>query len=152
MGGFPLSKVSFFQSIALLFPRLKPPSFFVEDETEGSKSIKINCSIFQVSCHFFFNNHVNILNTYYGNIGFQVSKGWTQNDFCAQIKICMCRRESFKIKLLISKGQLISKGLFVFNSSKKRTKNFCPSRLGQKLKISSSFFGRMEDTQISFRD
>ena len=36
------------------FPRLKPPSFFVEDETEGSKSIKINCSIFQVSCHPFF--------------------------------------------------------------------------------------------------
>jgi hypothetical protein len=31
------------------------------------------------------------------------------------------------------KGQLISKGLFgFFNSPKKRTKNFCPSRLGQK--------------------
>ena len=52
-----------------------------------------------------------------------------------------------------SKGQLISKGLFVFfNSSKKRTKNFCPSRLGQKLTLSSSFFGRIEDTKISFRD
>ena len=42
----------------------------------------------------------------------------------------------------IVKGQLISKGLFcVFNSSQKRTKNFCPSRLGQKFKFSSSFFG-----------
>ena len=40
-----------------------------------------------------------------------------------------------------TKGQLISKGLFcVFNSSKKRTKIICPSRLGQKFKFSSSFF------------
>ena len=51
-----------------------------------------------------------------------------------------------------AKGQLISQGLFVFlNSSKKRTKTFWPSRLGQKL-IVSSFFGRIEDTKISFRD
>ena len=51
------------------------------------------------------------------------------------------------------KGQLISKCLFgIFNSSKKRTKNFCPSRLGQKLKFSSSFFGRIEDTKMSFRN
>jgi hypothetical protein len=34
------------------------------------------------------------------------------------------------------KGQLISKGLFgVFNSPKKRTKNVCPSRLGQKFEF-----------------
>jgi hypothetical protein len=53
----------------------------------------------------------------------------------------------------IGKGQLISKGLFgFFNSPKKRTKNFCPSRLGQKLTFSSSFFGRIEDTKSSFRD
>ena len=52
-----------------------------------------------------------------------------------------------------AKGQLISKGFFgFFNSPKKRTKNFCPSRLGQKLTFSSSFFGRIEDTKISFRD
>ena len=52
-----------------------------------------------------------------------------------------------------TKGQLISKGLFgFFNSPKKRPKNFCPSRLGQKLTFSSSFFGRIEDTKISFRD
>ena len=51
------------------------------------------------------------------------------------------------------KGQLISKGLFgFFNSPKRRTKNFCPSRLGQKLAFSSSFFERIEDTRISFRD
>ena len=53
------------------FPRLKPPSFFVEDETDRSKSIEINSSIFQVSCHpFFLNNHGIILNNYYSNIGF----------------------------------------------------------------------------------
>ena len=52
-----------------------------------------------------------------------------------------------------TKGQLISKGLLSsFNSSKKRRKNFCPSRLGQKLNISSSFFGRIEVTKISLRD
>jgi hypothetical protein len=51
-----------------------------------------------------------------------------------------------------AKGQVISKGLFdFFNSSKKRTKNFCPSSLGQKPKLSSSFFGRIEDTKISFQ-
>ena len=39
-----------------------------------------------------------------------------------------------------TKGQIISKGHFVvFNSSKKQTKNFWPSRLGQKSKFSSSF-------------
>ena len=40
----------------------------------------------------------------------------------------------------------------VFNSSNKRTKNFCPSRLGQKLKFLGSFFGRIEDTKMSFRN
>ena len=52
-----------------------------------------------------------------------------------------------------TKGEIISKGHFgVFNSSKKQTKNFWPSRLGQKSKFSSSFFGRIEDTKISFWD
>ena len=52
-----------------------------------------------------------------------------------------------------SKGQLSSKGLFVFfNSPKKQTKNFCPSRLGQKLTLSSSFFWRIEGIKISFWD
>ena len=35
---------------------------------------------------------------------------------------------------------------------KKRTKNFCPNRLGQKFEFSSLFFGRIKDTKISFRD
>ena len=53
----------------------------------------------------------------------------------------------------VAKGHLISKRLFVFfNSPKKWTKNFCPSRLGQKLTFSSSIFGRIEDIKISFRD
>mgnify|MGYP007022928736 CR=1 FL=1 len=52
-----------------------------------------------------------------------------------------------------SKGQLISKGLFgVFNSPKKQTKNVCPSRLGQKFEFSSSFFGRIEGTEMAFRN
>ena len=52
-----------------------------------------------------------------------------------------------------NKGHLISKGLCgFFNSPKKRTKNFCPSRLGRKLTFSSSFFGRIEDAKIFFRD
>ena len=52
---------------------------------------------------------------------------------------------------VVAKGQLISKGIFgFFNSPKNRTKNFCPSRLGQKLIFSSLFFGRIGDTKISF--
>ena len=52
-----------------------------------------------------------------------------------------------------NKGQLISKCLFgFFNSSKKQTKDFCLSRLRQKLEFSSSFFGRIEDTKRTFRN
>ena len=52
-----------------------------------------------------------------------------------------------------TKGQLILKGLFgVFNSLKKRTKNVCPNRLGQKFEFSWSFFGRIEDTKKTFRN
>ena len=44
-------------------------------------------------------------------------------------------------RIKFTKGQLISKCLFgVFNSSKKRTKNFWRSRLGQKLKFLGSLF------------
>ena len=51
----------------------------------------------------------------------------------------------------MTKGQLISKCLFgVFNSSKQQPKNFCPSRLGQKLEFSSLFFGKIEDAKMSF--
>ena len=46
-----------------------------------------------------------------------------------------------------SKGQLISKGHFVFNSPKKRTKKFSPCRIGQKFEFLSSFFGRIGDTK-----
>ena len=62
------------------------------------------------------------------------------------------RRSEFSLHWF-SKGQLISKGILgFFNSPKKRTKNFCPSRLGKKLKFSSLFYGRIEDTKISFRN
>jgi hypothetical protein len=51
------------------------------------------------------------------------------------------------------KGQIISEEHFcVLNSSKKPTKDFCPSRLEQKLKLSSLVFGRIEDKKKSFRD
>ena len=74
-----------------------------------------------------------------------------------------CSRKVFFIFLLFfftlnfslvrAKGQLILKGLYgFFSSPKKWTKNFCSSSLGQKLTFSSSFFGRIEDTKISFRD
>ena len=49
------------------------------------------------------------------------------------------------------KGQLISKGLFVFfNSPKKRMKNFCPSRQGQKMTFSSSFLGELKTIKFPF--
>jgi hypothetical protein len=52
-----------------------------------------------------------------------------------------------------AKGQIISEENFrASNSSEKRTKNFCPSRLGQNCEFSSLAFGRIEDTKISFRD
>ena len=58
------------------------------------------------------------------------------------------------IQLIVdSKCRLISKGLFgLYNFPKKRVKNFCSSRLGPKLTFLSLFFGRIEDTDISFRD
>ena len=60
-------------------------------------------------------------------------------------------QQAFGRKCCSAKGQLISEGhLGIFNSSKKRTKNFNPSRLGQKLKFSSLVFGRIEDTKESF--
>jgi hypothetical protein len=50
-----------------------------------------------------------------------------------------------------AKGQLISKGNFVFfNSPKKQTKNFCPSRPGQKFEFSSLFLGRIGDLKKTF--
>ena len=51
------------------------------------------------------------------------------------------------------KSQLILKGHFVFfNSSKRRKKKICHSRLCQKFEFSSSFFGRIEDTKNTFRN
>ena len=59
-----------------------------------------------------------------------------------------CDIQRGTISIRSTKGQLISKGYFVFfNSSKKRNKNFCPSRPGQKFEVSSLFFGRIEDTK-----
>ena len=52
----------------------------------------------------------------------------------------------------LHKGQLISKGLFgFFNSPQKWTKNFCPSRLGQKLTCLSSFLGELKTLKFLFK-
>ena len=54
---------------------------------------------------------------------------------------------------LYTKGQLILKGLFgFFNSFKKRTKNFCPNRLGQKCKnIFVRFLVQMKTSKSPFK-
>ena len=68
------------------------------------------------------------------------------------MKLCKCVLDSVLFSIF-GKGQLTSKGHFgFFNSSKKRTKNFCPSWLGQKFEFSSSFYGRIEDTKKPFRN
>ena len=56
--------------------------------------------------------------------------------------------------VFLTKGQLISKGLFdFFNCSKKLTKNFCPSRLNRaKIKTFKFIFGRIEDVKIFIQD
>ena len=57
----------------------------------------------------------------------------------------------FYKKLSLYEGQLISKRLFdFFNSPKKRTENFCPRRLGQKLTFSSSFLGELKTLKFPF--
>jgi hypothetical protein len=49
------------------------------------------------------------------------------------------------------KGQFISKGYFgFFKSPKKRMKNLCSSRLGQKFEFSSSFLGELETPKRHF--
>ena len=70
-----------------------------------------------------------------------------------QIQFLLAVDPTYKIPFTLVKGQLISKGLFgFFNYPKKQTKIFCPSRLGQKLTFSISFFGVIEATKIFFRD
>ena len=67
--------------------------------------------------------------------------------------LCKIRKKIRHVKYIIIKGQLILIALFVFfNSPKKRKKHFWPRRLGQKLTFSSSFFGGIKDTKISFRN
>ena len=51
-----------------------------------------------------------------------------------------------------SKSQLLSKEHFFSILPKKRTENFCPSKLGLKIEVSSSFFGRIEDTKNTFQN
>ena len=53
---------------------------------------------------------------------------------------------------ILPKGHLISKGhfCFVFNSSKKRTKHFCHSRLGQNLNFQVRFLEELKTPNIHF--
>ena len=46
----------------------------------------------------------------------------------------------------------LSFGWSFFNLPKKQIKNFGPSKPGQRSTFSCSFFGRIEDTKISFQD
>ena len=56
--------------------------------------------------------------------------------------------ENWEYIVLKIKGHLISKGLFgVFNSSEKRTKTSRPE-----VEFFRSFFGRIQDTNKSFRN
>ena len=59
-----------------------------------------------------------------------------------------------KLKMVRSKGQIILEEIVMLSilQKKNRTENVCNSRLGQKSKFSSSFFGRIDDTKIPFRD
>ena len=80
-----------------------------------------------------------------------------RKNFSLTFEICMqrCTKSHYNIKCLDvnPKGQIILKCLFgVLNSSKKRSKNFCPRKLGQKVEFSSSFFGRIEDIKKTFRN
>ena len=82
-----------------------------------------------------------------------------------EIKIIELRRfsaeiEAVKVKISykrfhanasLVKGRLISKGNIVFfNSPKRRTKKFCPIRLGQKLTFSSLFLGELKKPKSPF--
>ena len=61
------------------------------------------------------------------------------------------RKFRWEIVMWLAKGQLILKGLFgFFISSKKWTKNFCPSRLGHKLTFISSFWGELKTLNFFF--
>ena len=51
--------------------------------------------------------------------------------------------------MMLKVGQF-REGFSFFNSPKNRTKNFCPSRLGQKSKLSSSFLGELETPKRHF--
>ena len=51
---------------------------------------------------------------------------------------------------LLRKHENFEMSFWCFQFFKKSTKNFCPCKLGQKLKFSSSVFERIEDIKISF--
>ena len=63
-----------------------------------------------------------------------------------------CKEEAWNYYFNLLKGQLISKGLFGFFSilPKKRTKNFCHSRLGQRLTFSSLFYKGLKTPKFPF--
>ena len=74
------------------------------------------------------------------------------NFFYHVVKLTLaCYSFSEALILALIKGQLISKGHFgFFNSPKKRTKNFCPSRLVQKLTFSSLILGKLKTLKFPF--
>ena len=66
-----------------------------------------------------------------------VKVSWFRKDFLVSSILPKNERKQVDLRYILS----------LFNSSKKRTKNFCPSKPVQKFEFSSSFFGRIEDTK-----
>ena len=67
------------------------------------------------------------------------------------VQTCALPYREIVWKILQCKDQLISKGLFgFFNSPKERTKNFCPSRLGQQLTFQVRFLGELKTLKFPF--
>ena len=109
------------------------------------------CLLATIEIWFLNNRRYAIVPIFKGNPFQPINQknNWTNGIFV------LCSVISFYgyVCFFLPKGQLISKGHFgIFNSPKKRTKNFYPSRLGQKFEFSSSFFGRIGDTKKTFRN
>ena len=91
----------------------------------GNLSKVLNCCFTTISDHFFANCMLTFHKTEIQMVILRCLMGLKQLLFKHELSN-------------IAKGQLIWKAFFgFFNSSKKQTKHFCPSRLGQKLKFSS---------------
>ena len=87
------------------------------------------------------------------NIFLDTKVGFALGSINSYLILKVAHSQKVHCKVASTKGQVnLERTFFFFNSSKKRTKNFCPSRLGQKYEFSSSFFGRIGGTKKTFRN